>query len=169
MNVIFLDIDGVINTENNIVFRKETGNRIMDKDGYVFDPVAVGFLKLLIDKTDAKIVISSSWRHFGLQFFKDLWIEREMPGEVIDLTFSKETTKRDEQRIELQKIPEGQGISRGDEINAYLATHPEITNYVILDDDTDFYENQNFVQTDLVHGLDCNSYYNALEIFMHEY
>jgi hypothetical protein len=38
---------------------------------------------------------------------------------------------------------------RGDEIQAVLNIHPEITHYVILDDDTDMLKHQlgNFVQT----------------------
>jgi precorrin-6B methylase 1 len=37
-------------------------------------------LRSIIDKTGAKIVISSSWRTDGLDIMKDLWKYRDLPG-----------------------------------------------------------------------------------------
>ena len=97
-------------------------------------------LKRIIDETDAKIVISSSWRHSGLQKMLDMWEFRNLPGEVIGVT------------PDLYRFLDFEGertMVRGDEIQAVLNIHPEITHYVILDDDTDMLKHQlgNFVQT----------------------
>lgn len=54
MRVIFLDIDGVLNSWG-------TKERL---DGYIFiEPSKVELLKQLVDRTGAKIVLSSTWRH----------------------------------------------------------------------------------------------------------
>lgn len=55
MNYIFLDIDGVLVPENNL-----TRSNIYD--GYEFNVFCVELLKEIIEKTNSKIVISSSWR-----------------------------------------------------------------------------------------------------------
>ena len=42
---------------------------------------------------------------------------------------------------------------RGDEINAWLSEHPEVTKYAILDDESDFYDDQPLFQTTFETGL----------------
>ena len=66
---IFLDFDGVINTQNDM-----------------FDKNAVANLRRLLVRTDAKVVISSTWRLQGMEYIKQLWQEYHLPGEVIGLT-----------------------------------------------------------------------------------
>ena len=66
---IFLDFDGVINTQN-------------DK----FDKNAMANLRHLLEKADAKVVISSIWRLQGMEYIQQLWQEYQLPGEVISLT-----------------------------------------------------------------------------------
>jgi hypothetical protein len=130
MKVIFLDIDGVLNVIPQ-------GH---DAFGGIFHSDFVENLKRIIDETGAKIVISSSWRHSGLQKMLDMWEFRNLPGEVIGVT------------PDLYRFLDFEGertMVRGDEIQAVLNIHPEITHYVILDDDTDMLKHQlgNFVQT----------------------
>ena len=130
MKVVFLDIDGVLNVIPQ-------GH---DAFGGIFHSDFVDNLKRIIDETDAKIVISSSWRHSGLQKMLDMWEFRNLPGEVIGVT------------PDLYRFLDFEGertMVRGDEIQAVLNIHPEITHYVILDDDTDMLKHQlgNFVQT----------------------
>ena len=72
---IFLDFDGVINTQN-------------DK----FDKNAMANLRRLLEKTDAKVVISSTWRLQGMEYIQQLWQEHHMQGEVIGLTPSCNST-----------------------------------------------------------------------------
>ena len=66
--IIFLDFDGVLNTEhyqNLLYYQGKTGS---DKYGTLFDPEAVEQLKRIIDATHAEIVIESSWKCLGLNF-----------------------------------------------------------------------------------------------------
>ena len=53
MKVIFLDIDGVLNTEKRLL--KNNGELYVDKS-------KIGLLKEIIDQTKAKVVLSSTWR-----------------------------------------------------------------------------------------------------------
>lgn len=130
MKVIFLDIDGVLNVIPQ-------GH---DAYGGIFHPEFVDNLERIINETGAKIVISSSWRHSGLQKILNMWKFRNLPGEVIGVT--PDLYRRVDFEGERKMV-------RGDEIQAILDQQPEITNYVILDDDDDMLSGQigNFVQT----------------------
>lgn len=71
--IIFLDIDGVLNGVET-----EDGKRIPDFKGgfderaFGFSPDLVARLKRILDATDAKIVVSSSWRHFDEYYMDDI-------------------------------------------------------------------------------------------------
>lgn len=129
MKVIFLDIDGVL----NVMCRER------DVFGAVFHQHLVDNLARVIKETGAKIIISSSWRHGGLQRMKDMWEYRNLPGEVIGIT------------PDLWREVEGEDfhekLRRGHEIQVILDKMPEITSYVIFDDDNDMLPSQlgNFV------------------------
>lgn len=135
MKIIFLDIDGVLN-----LMRPE-----FDEFGQLFHDEFVNNLKYIIDKTGAKIVISSTWRFSGLSTMKKMWKKRGLPGEVIDITPS------DYQVFESKKFPvkDLNDVLRGHEIQFWLDHYDNIESYVILDDDTDFLKTQldNFVKT----------------------
>lgn len=128
--IIFLDIDGVL----NVCYPER------DQYGSRFHPHFEENLKRLIDKTGAKIVISSSWRSDGLEVMIEMWKYRNLPGEVVGITCSEEHIK---------KILNKDKVVRGDEIQEFLDTYKDdISNYVILDDDCDMLPEQfdNFVQ-----------------------
>ena len=65
----FLDFDGVINTPKGKSAKKVVAN-----------------LRRLLERTDAKVVISSTWRLQGMEYIQQLWQEHQLPGEVIGLT-----------------------------------------------------------------------------------
>ncbi len=125
MKIIFLDIDGVLN-----VYPQGS-----DKYGSKFHTHFMDNLKIIVEKTDAKIVISSTWRMAGLDEMQDMWKHRNLAGEVIDITPN-------------HMVKTGSTLQRGKEIQEWLEFHPEVVNYIILDDDTDMeeYQMNNFVQ-----------------------
>lgn len=133
MKVIFLDIDGVL----NVMFPGR------DNYGRLFHPEFVDNLRWIIDETGAKIVMSSTWRFAGLEKMKQMWIDRNLPGELIDITIDC-VQLVDDGRAEFYDL-----VERGHEIQQWLDEHPEVENYVILDDDNDFLTSQrgNFVRT----------------------
>lgn len=126
MKIIFLDIDGVLNTEYNL----------KDKFGHIFKQEYVQNLADIIKETGAKIVISSTWKDYGLERMHNLWLERELPGEVIDITPDCIDV------VESTNIEFYDEVKRGDEIKLWLTRNKEVTNYVIIDDIDDFLPEQ---------------------------
>ncbi len=128
--VVFLDIDGVLNVIS----------QGRDEYGSLFHKHFEDNLRWVIEKTDAKIVISSTWRYAGLKQMQDMWAHRNLAGEVIDITPDC-----------AQLLGSGlwQAAERGYEIQDWLDSHPEVTNYVIFDDDNDMLKRQwpHFVRT----------------------
>lgn len=162
MKVIFLDIDGVLNVIGQ-------GH---DDFGQLFHKHFEDNLRWIIESTEAKIVISSTWRFSGLENMQKMWQQRNLPGEVIDITIDLGMYQDDDDFWRSEP--------RGKEIEYYINLHPEITNYVILDDDTDMLPNQlgNFVQTstninhpdcvDIGYGLTKICSERAIRILNHE-
>ena len=91
--IIFLDFDGVLNTEHNQNMHMYHGKPWKDKHGAFFDPDAVAELKRIVEETGADIVIESSWKYLGLEAMQQMWSDRDMPGNVIDVTPSSASDK----------------------------------------------------------------------------
>lgn len=149
MKVIFLDIDGVL-----AVHMQDRH----DQFGAAFHPQFINNLKSIIDTTNAKIVISSSWRFSGLNIMKLMWEYRKLPGEVIDITPSLRLQHGGgisfyNNKINQHPTPKihGYSIPRGCEIEYWLNNESLelIDSYVIIDDDTDMLYDQrnNYVCT----------------------
>jgi hypothetical protein len=87
--------------------------------------------------------MSSTWRFAGLETMKQMWIDRNLPGELIDVTVDCVQIV-DEGRAEFYDT-----VERGHEVEQWLDENPEVKSYVILDDDNDFLTKQrgNFVRT----------------------
>lgn len=133
MKIIFLDIDGVV----NVIPEK------FDDYGAVWHAHFIDNLAHLIKETEAKIVLSASKRAMGLLEVKNMWKLRNLPGEVIDVT------PLGEQLLRMGVFQNRNDFDRGHEIQYWLDQHPEVENYVILDDDNDMLPSQmnNFVRT----------------------
>ena len=145
--VIFLDIDGVLNSKKWFV------NNNFRKQKFEIDPDAVKLLNHVIRKTDAKIVISSTWRMGReINWFRYMFNEIQLYGNVVGKTRSFNHNKCT--------------IPRGTEIEdyckecygypSYFEEHPSrLKSYVILDDDSDMLYNQkdNFINTTFEYGL----------------
>lgn len=139
MKVIFLDFDGVITTYNS---------------KWKIDMNNIKIINDICDKTNAKIVVTSSWRigHRGdvLAFngYLTQYIIKHNYLDNVQDTFDKFIGN-------IVGMTESIGGWRGDEIKLYMNEHPEVENYVILDDDSDMCDYQlfNFVQTDTYEGI----------------
>lgn len=128
--ILFLDFDGVLNT---LRWREHEGkNAIIDRFGYSFDPESVANLAKVVRHQDVGVVISSSWKCLGLAEMRRLWIERKMPGELIDITPSE--TRRE---VISQATPNEIRwlTSKGHEISLWLSQHDNISQYAIVDDE----------------------------------
>ena len=150
--IIFLDIDGVLNTERWHDRCVEAGAAYADNFGYEFDPEAVEGLRRIVDETRADIVISSSWKFWGLSTMQKLWASRDLPGKVIDVTPNNVS---DEMLLsidlDMMMLPAG----KGSEIKEWLTTNGNPDSYAILDDMDDMLPEQQsrFVQIDPSVGI----------------
>ena len=153
IKVIFLDIDGVLNSERLAKQLYNKGIKCHGDDGvYNFiDENVVNKLVQFCKIYNIKLVISSSWRHFyfddTIKFFQEKRNKKlhslipYIIGQTPRLYKEKETGSSEQ-------------LCRGDEIQYYIDTY-HIENYVILDDDSDMLDSQleHFIQTDYKYGL----------------
>lgn len=160
--VIFLDIDGVLNT-NRWYTQMET-NTPQDKYGYAFDPKAVTNLKRIVAETGADIVISSSWKCMGLSQMEDMWEDRNLPGKIIGITPNSISDEMllnaDIDSIELFHI-------RGEEIKEWLTKYgKQVSNYAIIDDMDNMLSEQEsrFVHTNPENGITEEDALKTIEI-----
>lgn len=149
--IIFLDIDGVLNTKE--WHSRMTKDTSKDEYGYAFDPVTVKNLAHIIDKTGADIVISSSWKFYGVAKLRKMWEIRNLPGTILDIT---PNTISDEMLLNANLEEFQLGVCRGNEIKEWLSRHKhEVSNYVIIDDFDDMLPEQedHAVLTDSLIGI----------------
>ena len=172
MKIIFLNIDWVLNSEKWYIERFDK-NLYPNLENYPlceFDPLAIEQLNLLTDKTNAKIVISSTWRMGRTidelkKLFEEVGIKGEIIGITPHLTFS-----------------DGHGVDRGNEIKRWIDINCKrwyneifgeddsekfnLESYVILDDDPDMLLEQkdNFVRTSWRDGLTALHTRKAIKI-----
>lgn len=133
--VLFLDIDGVILSGEEL-WKPENNNRHLP-------PHKIALVKEVCDRTGAVIVVSSTWR------FSD-----DTRPRLLALGLPVHTDWRTPYGGKVGSIYLGD--RRGGEIAAWLHSHPEISCYAIVDDDSDMLETQlpRFVQTPFVTGID---------------
>ena len=151
MKIIFLDVDGVLN--NNIFLKKRRIILKENKGIYIprLDDKNFIALKTLVERTNAKIVLSSYWRYY---FDKDLIpndSKYQNHGKDLTLKLRKHNLSlKDKTSTDLTRFQK-----RGDIIKEYLHTHEDIDNFVILDDDNIMKEftDTNLVQTKPEYGL----------------
>lgn len=134
---IFLDFDGVINTPKG-----------------KFDKKAIANLCRLLERSDAKVIISSTWRLQGLEYIQQLWQEHHLPGEVADLTPSCNSIMFS--NVEGTEQWQGLHAAKGLEIAEWLSLHAKTPyHYVILDDEEDVLcsQRENLVKVEGSKGL----------------
>lgn len=117
MKAIFLDIDGVLNSNEHTAFIKSFityGDNMIEP----FDDECLYNLKYIVDETDAKIIITSIWRLFPdyLYILMNKLEEYDLDKNVISLTISN---KYKDKLQEIAVKPKKLGI----------------TEYVVLDND----------------------------------
>lgn len=150
MKVVFLDFDGVLNSRGYLSACGEVG--------VVINPANMEILKEIIEKTNARIVLTTSWReHWSRQA-----AERDNVGEEIHAVFHK-------YNLEIyDKTPTLPGRREG-EIQHWLETHPETEQFVILDDQLlsgEFLKGHFIKTSDYFGGLNQEDGRKAVEILM---
>ena len=115
---IFLDIDGVLNSEHT--WNNKMSNCINHK--YLEN------LRTIVEKTDAKIILSSSWRVYFGEYTKE-------PRNTFAIYLVTALAKHNLKLHDMTPFIKGQfSNERGLEIKTYIDQH-KITDYVIIDDE----------------------------------
>lgn len=119
MKVIFLDFDGVLNSEAS--FRMEV-RRKNNNVSNTLNPVACSNLQYILEHdSSVKIVISSTWRKVHT---------------MVELQNILNAYGVEAARI-IGKTPSVLSGARGHEINLWLEENPNVTKFVVIDDDSD--------------------------------
>lgn len=145
-------VDGVLNNDRTTA---------RTSDGWCFvDDYLVERLARLVRKTQAKVVLSSSWR--------DGWTS--LQNEDNEPFFKELRAKLLSYQIPLYDHTGRWRKSRGEEIQHYLDTCFDATNYVILDDIPDFLPDQqtHVVLTNSIVGLTEKDVDDAIAILKGE-
>lgn len=128
MKVLFLDIDGVVNKREN--FNPANGRVAFPIDRYC--AFLVGRIQIA---TGCDVVLSSSWRHH--------------PDAVAEV---------ENNVVKILDMTPTLSSMRGDEINLWFSSIKhgakyDVEKYAILDDDSDFYDDQPLFKTTFIDGL----------------
>jgi len=159
---IFLDIDGVIATPQTV-----------EQGMWALTPEKQDLLGMIIEKTGAKIVISSSWRKHTIGDTIEYMKERgfRFCDEIIGVTIR--AYHYIENSIHLS-IPRGVEIKQWIDTNIHSNNGKDWNvkklgkdwNYVILDDDSDMLLEQkdNFIKCDSMEGLTFEQANKAIDV-----
>lgn len=141
MNVIFLDIDGVMKPARS--YLKE-GN-IKNANGG-FDELSVAAINKICDRCDAKIVFNTTWNYRQSPSIQEIAAIEGIKGEILGKT----------------NYPRTDG--RLDAIQDWIKNHPEtpVTKWVAIDDAPIAHENAVCVEAEF--GIGVNDYIKATEI-----
>lgn len=150
MKVLILDIDGVLNYDNT--------NATAPSGALGVSNSKIQLLKNIIDVTNAKVVLSSTWR-YDRPCGKDY---QYLVGKL-----------KDSGIVVYSHIPEISSVRRGLEISAWLARHPDVEGWVVIDDTkfSDFDRGEfagHLVITDSKQGLTDADVSKAIEILNNE-
>lgn len=159
MKIIFLDIDGVLNHEAFYKerFEKRYEKGVIEHPYSEIDPKSINNLNQLIKDTGAEVVISSTWRHSGIDYCKDALEFHGFIGKIIDMTPDLRSDN----------------CLRGNEILKWIKDNEKLvgpyynfTEYVILDDDSDmlYWQRNNFLLIDRFVGLTMGDVFRAKRI-----
>jgi len=153
VRVVFLDFDGVLNSGPYTDAMGQDPNfqpRELSMEWWAqgLDPVAIEHLNSIVERTDAKVVVSSTWRlHATIG-----WLQR-----VLRLRGYRHRVRGKTERCA--------GYDRSYEIQMWLAKNPT-SHFVILDDRDDAGIAGHFVRTDPEVGLTAELVEKAVEILL---
>lgn len=157
MKVIFLDFDGVLNSQGSFLYEHNRRERDAERSKQpgekgISGPVnetlcnvcTANFQHVLEQYPEVKIVLSTTWR----TMFDLDWLKAKLASYGID-----------SDRV-IDKTPDLMFKGRGHEIQQWLDAHPEVTHYVAIDDNDDaisfIHGEDRFVHTTWEGGMDFN-------------
>lgn len=130
MKVVFLDYDGVLNSDPYLDSIREVywaavskgGGIRDDADRLMLDPERIELLNGLLERSGAMVVFSTSWRN--------LYSDEELIDFLVSRGF-----KHPERIVGRTPTTRPVNRHRGELIQMWLNDHPEVKTYVAIDDD----------------------------------
>jgi hypothetical protein len=172
---LFLDFDGVLNAggkrgpQREAHWLAQQDPALDDGYGNRFHPEAMEALTYIIEHVPKlRIVISSTWRSYGLSWLVQMWNNRGYPGMLHDVTeLTHHSIRGKEIQSYLFKL--GAFYPRsywGAPYNEEGRRNSPVSSYVILDDDHDMFVTQrrHFVACDGQVGLTLAHAQRAVKI-----
>ena len=128
MNIIFLDVDGVLNCQ-------KTNNRVNGRGSIGIDKNMVKILREIIDKTNSQIILCSSWKTKWYRIYKD---QQDIHANYLD-------RKLAEQGLYILDKTIDKGSNRGEGIYNCVKDF-EINKWIVIDDEIfEDYEKYNII------------------------
>ena len=131
MKVVFLDVDGVLNTsktfERVYYSFKNTGKKELEIDSFRLE-----YLRQIIDETDSKLVLSSTWRRFFEKVDNKVVPRSEKGKQFYDMLSNY--------NIEIYDILSfDSDINREELIIDWLSKN-EVDSFIIIDDEPNLFD-----------------------------
>lgn len=154
IKIIFLDVDGVLNS----AYTRDTCGRYIG-----IEDKKVSLLKEIVDKSGAKIILVSTWKEY---WYKDGFKqEQDYMANYLDEKLAKQGLKI------VDKTDDYNSFDRGDGILEYISELQEVgievDKFVILDDEMFDYKKtkltSNLIQTSYLEGLKEKHVRRAIE------
>lgn len=122
---IFLDIDGVLNSEHTWNEYCENGDQ---QSASIICDQYLENLRNIVEKTDTKIILSSSWRVYFGEYIKE-------PRNIFAIHLVQALAKHNLKLHDMTPFIKGKfSNERGLEIKTYIKQN-NITDYVVIDDE----------------------------------
>lgn len=160
MKVLFLDVDGVLNSTEDWIESKLLGHEHNSGTRHL-SRAKLALLCMIIKHTGCRVVLSSTWRlHYSIEDFLEMLVAQA--GPLSEKYFNDE--------VFIGSTGNMRGFDRADEVFSYLVARPEVTSFCILDDNdqgfsTHYLLKDKFVQTDKDHcGMSVDDAYNCITI-----
>lgn len=150
MKVLFLDIDCVLNYD--LWYVSEEYQKLSPSEELDLDPRCIERINTICKETDCKIVISSDWR------IDTNWKQRLEKAGLENIVGCTPITL-------FSQFGPTYHFSRGEEIQMWLEWHPQIKDYIIIDDATDILREQSshYIHVDPMYGFTEYDVVKAIE------
>jgi len=129
MKIIFLDVDGVLNSE---IWNSGHKNEI--EHGILIDEEKIKLLSRLVKETNAKIVLHSGWRFWFDKNMTPIRKESVILSErfkIYDIEIHDFTPDLSNEEIKRNK---NFSIVKADEILLWINNHNDISSWLVIDD-----------------------------------
>lgn len=153
MRVIFCDFDGVLRSVSSMIYNNRLKLMgLTDTPTHeALCPIACSNLEYVLETLqDVQVVVSSDWRKSrNLEALKKIFEENDILADRM-----------------IGTTPVAEDLYRGDEIQTYLKDHPEVTEFVIIDNEDGVKPYlDRLVQTNSSNGLTFTDAEKVIEMF----